>query len=208
MASGGRDPCGNMEAGIFVNADKYRCLQCLFVSHVLSLVLHILGLFKTLCQLTLRFVCNSEMFKDLRSSTVELSFLVRPPLEFPEDQCQTAPNFQDVVIDDDGSHQRKEELVLKEDGERSKLKSPSSGEFNVADDENDDGFKTPTSLDHRIPAILKCPPAPRKPKSLPIKSPKRKAFRRRILLDLTKEMESLFPPALLADLGNKIKKVR
>ncbi|KAE8693107.1 Detected protein of unknown function [Hibiscus syriacus] len=148
------------------------------------------------------------MFKDVSSSTMELSFLVRPPLEFPEDECQTAPNFQDV-IEDDGSHQQqKQELVLKEDGERSKLNSPSSGEFNVAGDENDDGFKTSTSLDHRIPAILKCPPAPRKPKSLPIISPKRKAFRRRILLDLTKEMESLFPPALLADLGNKIKKVR
>ncbi|KAE8688885.1 17.4 kDa class I heat shock family protein [Hibiscus syriacus] len=133
----------------------------------------------------------------------------RPSLEFPEDVCQTAPNFQDVVIEDDGSHQqRKEELVLKEDGESGKFKSPSSGEFNVADDENDDGFKTPTSLDHKIPAIFKCPSAPRKPKSLPIISPKRKAFRRRILLDLTKEMESLFPPALLADLGNKIKKVR
>ncbi|PPD87572.1 hypothetical protein GOBAR_DD15477 [Gossypium barbadense] len=78
-------------------------------------------------------------------------------------------------------------------------------------DENDnDGFKTPTSLDHKIPAatILKCPPAPRKPKSLPIiSSPaKRKSLRRRILLDLTKEIESLFPPALIADLGNKIKK--
>ncbi|GMJ10733.1 hypothetical protein HRI_004742500 [Hibiscus trionum] len=113
---------------------------------------------------------------------------------------QTAP---------DGSHQQqKEEFVLQGDGERSKLKWPCSGEFNVADDENDDGFKTPTCLDHKIPAILKCPPAPRKLKSLPIISAKRKASRRRILLDFTKEMESLFPPPLLADLGNKIKKVR
>ncbi|KAE8733748.1 hypothetical protein F3Y22_tig00000991pilonHSYRG00024 [Hibiscus syriacus] len=123
---------------------------------------------------------------------MELSFLVRPPFEFQEDQCQAAPNFQDVA-------------VVEEDGEKSKLKSPCSGEFNVAED----GFKTPTCLGHRIPAILECPPAPRKPKSLPIRSSKRKAFCRRILqLDLTKEKECLFPPALLADLGNKIKKVR
>ncbi|GMI97101.1 hypothetical protein like AT2G28870 [Hibiscus trionum] len=143
------------------------------------------------------------MFKDL-SSGMELGFLVRPPLEFHEDQCQTAPSFQDAEI----TQQQKEEFGLQKDGEESELKPPSSGEFDVAEDEDDDGFKTPTSLDHKIPGILKCPPAPRKPKSLPILSAKRKAFRRRILLDFTKEMECLFPPALLADLGNKIKKVR
>ncbi|XWS53129.1 hypothetical protein CRYUN_Cryun11dG0131300 [Craigia yunnanensis] len=169
-------------------------------------------------------VSNSEMFlseKDL-SSTMEFSFLVRPPLEFREEQCQIAP-FQDV---DGEPQQRKEERVQEEQDQQQQqqekednckllmspleLKLPSSGEFKVHEngeaDENNDGFKTPTSLDRKIPVMLKCPPAPRKPKSLP--SPKRKAFRRRILLDLTKEIESLFPPALLADLGNKIKKLR
>ncbi|XWS71695.1 hypothetical protein CRYUN_Cryun03dG0160800 [Craigia yunnanensis] len=156
--------------------------------------------------------------KDL-SSTMEFSFMVRPPLEFQEDQCQIAP-FLDV---DDEPQQQKEERVQKEEDQQQQqeedkckllmssleLKLPSSGEFKVhenGEDENDDGFKTPTSLDHKISVMPKCPPAPRKPKSLP--SPKRKAFHRRILLDLTKEIESLFPPALLADLGNKIKKVR
>ncbi|XVF20061.1 hypothetical protein REPUB_Repub11eG0165700 [Reevesia pubescens] len=154
--------------------------------------------------------------KDL-SSTMEFSFLVRPPLEFQEDQCQIAP-FQDVHHDDDQPQQQKEE----EEEDKCKLlmaaplelKLPCSGEFKVHEnggdheDENiNDGFKTPTSLDSKIPVMLKCPPAPRKPKPLPI-STKRKAFGRRIILDLTKEIESLFPPALLADLGNKIKKVR
>ncbi|KAF5737165.1 cyclin-dependent protein kinase inhibitor SMR3 [Tripterygium wilfordii] len=37
--------------------------------------------------------------------------------------------------------------------------------------EEDDGFKTPTSLDHKIPVEIECPPAPRKPKP----SRKRKA---------------------------------
>ncbi|XP_022756602.1 cyclin-dependent protein kinase inhibitor SMR3-like [Durio zibethinus] len=158
-------------------------------------------------------VSNSEMFLSEKglSSTMEFSFLVRSSLEFQEDQCQIAP-FQ--VIDDE-PRQQKEERVLKEEDKCKwpmsplELNLPSSGEFKVyenGEDENHDGFKTPTLLDHKIPVMLKCPPAPRKPKSLP--SPKRKAFSRRILLDLTKEIESLFPPALLADLGNKIKKVR
>ncbi|XP_062084942.1 uncharacterized protein LOC133791070 [Humulus lupulus] len=70
-----------------------------------------------------------------------------------------------------------------------------------------DGFKTPTSVDTKIPVVLPCPPAPRKPKSTILKT-KRKANRRRVLLDLTSEIESLFPPTVLADLGSKIKKVR
>ncbi|KAA3456723.1 cyclin-dependent protein kinase inhibitor SMR3-like [Gossypium australe] len=131
---------------------------------------------------------------------MELSFLVRPPLEINED-CGTATNVKQ-----------------EEEEEKSKLVMMGTSESEVVaaanddQDENDnDGFKTPTSLDHKIlaAAILKCPPAPRKPKSLPIiSSPaKRKSLRRRILLDLTKEIESLFPPALIADLGNKIKKI-
>ncbi|KAL6967503.1 hypothetical protein U1Q18_033313 [Sarracenia purpurea var. burkii] len=86
-----------------------------------------------------------------------------------------------------------------------RIKIPSLGEFK---DDDDGGFRTPTSLDQRIPLIPQCPPpAPRKPKSLiPLK--KRKAASRRMLLDLSSEVESLFPASLLADLGGKIKKVR
>ncbi|KAM6577973.1 hypothetical protein CsatB_029810 [Cannabis sativa] len=78
------------------------------------------------------------------------------------------------------------------------------------DDDNhhhNDGFKTPTSVDTKIPVILPCPPAPRKPKST-IQKTKRKVNQRPALLDLTTEIESLFPPTVLADLGAKIKKVR
>ncbi|XVE59249.1 hypothetical protein DITRI_Ditri05aG0030800 [Diplodiscus trichospermus] len=157
-------------------------------------------------------VSNSEMFlseKDL-SNTMGFSFLVRAPLEFQEDENQIAP-FQDVDRDEPQQQEEQDQQQRQEEKDKCKLlkspltelKLPVSGEFN-GEDEKNDGFKTPTSLDHKIPAMLKCPPAPSKPKSLP--SPKRKAFRQ--LLDLTKEIESLFPPALLADLGNKIKKVR
>lgn len=66
------------------------------------------------------------------------------------------------------------------------------------DSDNDDGFKTPTSSEHRIPAILECPGAPKKtrittrsPKSKKRKSP---ACRRRLVFDLAaRELESLFP---------------
>lgn len=78
---------------------------------------------------------------------------------------------------------------------------------NINGGDHNDGFKTPTSLDNKIPAILPCPPAPRKPKST-ISKTKRKANRRLVFLDLTSEIESLFPPTVLADLGGKIKKVR
>ncbi|OVA18350.1 hypothetical protein BVC80_1835g789 [Macleaya cordata] len=90
-------------------------------------------------------------------------------------------------------------------------------ELNKQDvDEDDDGFRTPTSLDKKIPVIpvLQCPPAPKKPKSRP--STKRKSSSShhqlhrhfQILHDYSEEIESLFPPTLLADLGRKIKKAR
>lgn len=99
------------------------------------------------------------------------------------------------------------------------------GEFHAAaddDDDDDSGFKTPTSIDNQIPEIKQCPTAPRKPKPPPITatSTKRKlssssssassvssnAGRRR--LDLSEEVNSLFPKPILDDLHRKIKKAR
>ncbi|KAK3006487.1 hypothetical protein RJ639_015649 [Escallonia herrerae] len=92
-----------------------------------------------------------------------------------------------------------------EEGMEVKLSSP--GEPMKVNEEEEDGFKTPTSLDHKIPLIF--PKAPRKPKySIPVA--KRKA-RRRIQLDISaEEIESFFPPAQLSlkDCGGKIKKIR
>ncbi|GAB4824392.1 hypothetical protein Ancab_007279 [Ancistrocladus abbreviatus] len=89
-----------------------------------------------------------------------------------------------------------------------KIKVPGAREQLDEDDNgNNDGCKTPTSIDHKIPLILKCPPAPKKPKRPP--SLKRRAFfHQKIVLDASKEIELLFPPGILADLGGKIKKVR
>ncbi|KAJ4849154.1 hypothetical protein Tsubulata_045091 [Turnera subulata] len=91
-----------------------------------------------------------------------------------------------------------------------KIQLPGEGENRTEEEEEDnsDGFKTPTSADHKIPLVLQRPPAPpRKPKALP--SAKRKSSsRRRALLDLSNEIESLFPPALRSDLGARMKKAR
>lgn len=83
-----------------------------------------------------------------------------------------------------------------------KIRIPSYQE----EEEENGGFKTPTSEVHRITEILECPPAPRKPKSM--EALKRKAPRPRSLLDLSKELESLFPSPIVLDLGGKIKKVK
>ncbi|KAF5954191.1 hypothetical protein HYC85_007047 [Camellia sinensis] len=76
------------------------------------------------------------------------------------------------------------------------IKTRSLGEFKVAEDDNDGGgFRTPTSLDQRIPVITQCPPAPRKPKKTLSLTTKRKAASRRLMLDLSTEIDSF-----LADL--------
>lgn len=140
--------------------------------------------------------------KDLNA--MEFNFLVRTPLGIhhehrkkEEEESQVRNNQEEKKIQDEGGDGF-DVLVS-----TLKLKIPSAEEFRVDDD--DDVFKTPTSSDKIIPATLRCPPAPRKPKSLP--STKRKACQhRQVFVDVSDEIESLFPPVLLADLGGKIKK--
>lgn len=116
------------------------------------------------------------------------------------------------------------EMILSEDLKNStfrlsSFRSKSSGDSKAklkaeeveVEVEDGDGFKTPTCLDKRIPKVVECPPAPKKPKSKPLMSIKRKlSFQqtRIVLHDLSNDIEAMFPPVLLADLGNKIKKVR
>ncbi|KAA8549259.1 hypothetical protein F0562_000943 [Nyssa sinensis] len=146
-----------------------------------------------------------------KKDLINVSFLSRPTLGFQDHihECQTAPSVDGKLQEKEQKHEQEEDQ--KREIEISSLelvRRPSLGEFRKAgEDDDDDGFRTPTSLDHRMPLIPQCPPAPRKPKSLPLT--KRKADGSlRILLDLSNEIESLFPPALLGDLGGKIKKLR
>lgn len=156
-------------------------------------------------------VSNSEM---LDLNALEIDFLARSTLEFQDhDQCEIIATKEDHH--DEGEDECK--IVVAS----LNIKIPSFGEFKIEEEfdhqeDFDSGFKTPTSLDHQIPVMLQCPAAPRKPKSRPLLT-KRKAqsqsqsqsqSQRRILYDLSNEIEALFPPALLADLGNKIKKAK
>ncbi|CAI9108096.1 OLC1v1007617C1 [Oldenlandia corymbosa var. corymbosa] len=92
-----------------------------------------------------------------------------------------------------------------------KVKLPAVTEEEDMEEEVVDGLSTPTSSDHKIPALV-CPPAPRKPKTIPSAAAaaaiKRNRCRKRVFLDLTNEVESMFPESVRADFGNKIKKVR
>lgn len=82
------------------------------------------------------------------------------------------------------------------------VKLPNVKVINNRVEEEEDGLRTPTSKEHSIPLMM-CPAAPRKPKSVAVLLTKRK---RKMFVDVYNEVESLFPPALLADLGKKIKK--
>lgn len=86
----------------------------------------------------------------------------------------------------------------------------------VADD--DDGFATPISSHHKIPVTAQCPPAPKKIRtpngrhsssssSTKRKSPPRRT-RQHLRLDLSREVELMFPPNVRDDLGRKIKKAK
>ncbi|KAG6760841.1 hypothetical protein POTOM_034024 [Populus tomentosa] len=159
-------------------------------------------MFSELKSFSLMGLSNSEMFfseKDLNA--MEFNFLVRSALELGDD-CEIVP--QELHQEKEVEEEEKQEDECEISVPTLKIKLPSVEAFQIEDDKDDDadGFKTPTSLDRKIPVIFQCPPAPRKPKSLP--SAKRKSPQRRVLLDLSNEIESLFPPALAGDLGKQI----
>ncbi|KAK6926964.1 hypothetical protein RJ641_008683 [Dillenia turbinata] len=92
------------------------------------------------------------------------------------------------------------------------LKIPPRVEFNALEEEEEEGIKTPTSTDHKIQRILECPPAPRKPKPKSLQVTRRRSSanscRRQIFLNLSNEIDSLFPLAVRASFSSKIRKVR
>ncbi|KAG6434377.1 hypothetical protein SASPL_106007 [Salvia splendens] len=77
-----------------------------------------------------------------------------------------------------------------EEGKASRRKLEKS----VADEEGEEGFTTPTSLDHKIPAIAQCPPPPGKTRTWypTLKRRARPEFRRRLLFITAAEIESFF----------------
>ncbi|OIT02694.1 hypothetical protein A4A49_53439 [Nicotiana attenuata] len=126
--------------------------------------------------------------------------------------CQNTAALEDTRVQEE-LHDQQEEykrviVVQKEEeifeefllSSLAHVKLPNVEVINNRVEEEEDGLRTPTSNEHSIPLILMCPAAPRKPKSVPVLFTKRK---RKMFVD---EVQSLFPPALLADLGKKIRK--
>ncbi|KAK1394536.1 cyclin-dependent protein kinase inhibitor SMR10-like [Heracleum sosnowskyi] len=129
----------------------------------------------------------------------ECSFLSRPLFDFQQGSQHQIRDHQEIVTQQQEFDKFQVNLVSSLEIKLSPLL------VDVKVEEDNDGCKTPTSLDQKI-SVLICPPAPRKAKSVPSK--KRKAFssQRRILLDCSSEVESMFPKAILADFGKKMKK--
>ncbi|XP_010558321.1 PREDICTED: cyclin-dependent protein kinase inhibitor SMR3-like [Tarenaya hassleriana] len=74
----------------------------------------------------------------------------------------------------------------------------------VQNDRGNGGCKTPTSSGHKIPAMRKCPPAPRKPKpNRPVKRKLTSEKGNRVPIDLSREIELFFE-----DMDRRIKKSR
>ncbi|CAH2060219.1 unnamed protein product [Thlaspi arvense] len=123
----------------------------------------------------------------------ELGFLRVPSLGFSDRSVQELRQDQDLDI-----KVREIANCSREDGVKVKK-----------EEEEEDFCKTPTRLDQILPAIPNvCPPAPRKPKGVPSRSLKvRNSYksRRMIILNVSREIDSLFNST---SLGNKIKKAR
>ncbi|XP_039047625.1 cyclin-dependent protein kinase inhibitor SMR10-like isoform X2 [Hibiscus syriacus] len=157
-------------------------------------------------QVSLLSISNSELIlvKD-ETKMIEFDILKRPPLGFQGECSCEATGIYNSSNDRDRERRVPEEDYEEKKGEESNVKEAASmenkniclGEFKAMIDD-DDGFKTPTSLDHRIPEMKQCPPAPRKPK----------ANKRNLQLDLSQVVDSWFPSSLVDDLHRKVKKAR
>jgi hypothetical protein len=143
---------------------------------------------------------NSGVFLIKESKeVVEFKLLATPRLIFEDESHSDVPAAE--------LHKREEEdKKKKDDDERccevktpdEECERPSLGEVKVIEEE-DDGFKTPTSLDHKIPVIKQCPPAPKKPKPQMKRRIAAYKVRRNLRLEVSEEVESLFPFPLLSD---------
>ncbi|CAI9301186.1 unnamed protein product [Lactuca saligna] len=74
-------------------------------------------------------------------------------------------------------------------------------EFNNGgqDFEEEDEPRTPTSSDQKIPVTTTCPPAPRKPKTVPRGNKRKTRSFQRISVDLRVVMNAMFAPVTLPD---------
>ncbi|KAK4419080.1 hypothetical protein Salat_2320800 [Sesamum alatum] len=161
---------------------------------------------------------NPQFFPDVekqedKEGTVEPNS--PQPVSESLQEIETAAQGRGNLDGADDDQKKEEELEEVKNDDETEKATVSSREAEKQIAEDDDGFKTPTSSDHRIPASTQCPPAPKKPRPQTSKL-KRKASpppgaRRSHQFDASStEVESIFRP--IPDQDNieeqKIKKAR
>jgi len=126
------------------------------------------------------------------------------------DGARPSPNSSETAPPEDGTNPEGRNPVAI-DVPSLVIKLPSSvgeEEFKVDGEDDDSGFKTPTSAESKIPTLAECPPAPRKRRSEEILDskmpPKAPAKCRRVLLDLSSEIQSSLAPPPSTKFGGKI----
>ncbi|XP_058100119.1 uncharacterized protein LOC131244634 [Magnolia sinica] len=137
-------------------------------------------------------MADLEVEKDRK--LLQFEFLSRPILEIPNG-CEAA-----------ASEECKSQGGEGEEGKCQPVEASKENGILIEDEEND-GYQTPTSSEHKIPAIRRCPPAPRKPRSMPLKKRKADFDSCHIRIDISEDIESFFRP-IIVDSGLKIKKAR
>ncbi|XP_031487399.1 cyclin-dependent protein kinase inhibitor SMR3-like [Nymphaea colorata] len=122
--------------------------------------------------------------------------------ELRPDGCQTPAELRS---EEDGGDRQ---IPATRDGGSSQIpETRDGGEGDALTEEVEDGYRTPTSPQHRIPEALECPPAPRKPKK-EVRLKRKRSFDA-LHVD-TVEVESFLRRIigeLLADGGRKVRKV-
>ncbi|KAL3753798.1 hypothetical protein ACJRO7_001094 [Eucalyptus globulus] len=156
---------------------------------------------------------SEQLLAEDEQETIRSDTLKSPQLEFDYEIAQISP-LDHVGIETDHLSPRKAIRTVRkekeEEEEGGKTSFREEHELVEEDGENNDGFRTPTSSDHKIPVMTQCPPAPMKPK--PTKKRKLSSpsmlsddrHREVIDLDLSEEVESLLQPTH----RNEVKKGR
>ncbi|WKA11300.1 hypothetical protein VitviT2T_028813 [Vitis vinifera] len=120
-------------------------------------------------------------------------------LQEQEQEQEAQGNIHDPeLIQEKGGDNHVDDTVTSQEPGR-----PSLGELSAV--EENEGFRSPTSIKHKIPAITECPPAPRKPtatRAIPMKRRISKVPRRLQF----EEFEVLIPPKILASLLSRLMK--
>ncbi|KAI3447687.1 hypothetical protein Pfo_004352 [Paulownia fortunei] len=144
--------------------------------------------------------CNSPQNclleeKEEQEGIIKLENSSQPTSENPSSCQEIASEFQETLDRTDHEEEEDSNTSIK-DGEKNVEATVSSRESEKPIPEDDDGFRTPTSLDHKIPAITQCPPAPKKTRPQPSKLKRQAspASRRSLQFDASAEFESIFLP--------------